>query len=237
MMRLTFASYNIHKGVGADRRRDPARICDVIDELGADVVALQEVDIRLGTRAAVLDRADLARRGWQVAAIPMKPASMGWHGNALLVREGIVIGAVEGDDLPRLEPRGAVRAKLSASGREICVTGMHLDLSGIRRKRQFAHLCQAGRASGLPAVMLGDCNEWMRPMGGDRGLAAHWQVIAPGRSFPAQRPMLSLDRVMHTPHWRLEQARVHVSHLARQASDHLPIVATLSLDEAELPAK
>lgn len=231
-MRLTFASYNIHKGIGADRRRDPDRIIEVIDELEADVVALQEVDLRMGNRAAVLDREELAARGWQVAARPTRPASMGWHGNALLVRQGLEVVEVEAQTLPQLEPRGALRATLKKGGRELCVTAMHLDLSGLTRKRQFAHLCNASRAPGLPAVMLGDCNEWLRPFGGERGLAAHWEMVEPGRSFPSQRPLLALDRVLHTGHWELEEAEVHSSSLARQASDHLPIRARLRLLES-----
>ncbi|MGB3798047.1 MAG: endonuclease/exonuclease/phosphatase family protein, partial [Alteraurantiacibacter sp.] len=158
-----------------------------------------------------------------------KPASMGWHGNALLVRDHINVLKVDAETLPRLEPRGAVRVKLEAVGHEICVTCMHLDLSGLRRKRQFAHLCNNSRAPGLPAVMMGDCNEWIRPIGGERGLAAHWQMVEPGKSFPARRPLLALDRVMHTPHWKLRAAEVHSSRLARQASDHLPIKAALDL--------
>ncbi|MGB3165667.1 MAG: endonuclease/exonuclease/phosphatase family protein [Alteraurantiacibacter sp.] len=228
-MRLTFASYNIHKGIGADRRRDPDRIVQVIGELDADIVALQEVDERFGSRRSVLDRRALEALDWQIASIPIKPASMGWHGNALLVREGLDIVDVEADHLPKLEPRGAVRATVMAGSQPICVTGMHLDLSGLRRKRQFAHLCNASRAPGLPAVMMGDCNEWVRPLGGTRGLAAHWGMVEPGKSFPARGPLLALDRIMHTPHWRLERAEVHVSPLARQASDHLPIRATLTL--------
>jgi len=228
-MRLTFASYNIHKGVGIDGRRDPDRVVEVIGELDADVIALQEVDERFGSRRAVLDVKALTEGGWQIAAHPTKPASMGWHGNALLVREGLEIRQVEAESLPQLEPRGAIRAKLGAGDHEICVTCMHLDLSGLLRKRQFAHLCNNSRAPGLPAVMLGDCNEWIKPIGGERGLAAHWEMVEPGRSFPARRPLLPLDRLMHTPHWRLEEAKVHASPLARQASDHLPIKVALSL--------
>ncbi|MGB3797053.1 MAG: endonuclease/exonuclease/phosphatase family protein, partial [Alteraurantiacibacter sp.] len=81
-MQLTFASYNIHKGIGADRRLDPDRILAVIEEVGADIIALQEVDERFGTRRAVLDKGEIAKLGWQVASHPTKPASMGWHGNA-----------------------------------------------------------------------------------------------------------------------------------------------------------
>ena len=53
-------SYNIHKAVGTDMRRDPARVVRVIAEMGADIVALQEVDRRFGDRRGVLDPAHLA---------------------------------------------------------------------------------------------------------------------------------------------------------------------------------
>lgn len=52
---ITVASYNIHKGVGTDRRRDLRRTAAVIAELDADLVALQEADRRFGDRAGLLD--------------------------------------------------------------------------------------------------------------------------------------------------------------------------------------
>ncbi|MEL7014297.1 MAG: endonuclease/exonuclease/phosphatase family protein, partial [Pseudomonadota bacterium] len=48
-MRVT--SYNIRKAVGLDWRRDAGRIVDVLGEIDADVVVLQEADKRLGARA------------------------------------------------------------------------------------------------------------------------------------------------------------------------------------------
>ncbi len=46
------ATYNIRKAIGTDRRRSPERILDVLAELDADVVALQEADRRFGPRLA-----------------------------------------------------------------------------------------------------------------------------------------------------------------------------------------
>ena len=40
---LKVATWNIHGAVGTDRRYAPARIVDVLGEIGADIVALQEV--------------------------------------------------------------------------------------------------------------------------------------------------------------------------------------------------
>ena len=54
-MQLKVASYNIRKAVGLDWRRRPARVLDVLNEIGADIVALQEVDRRFGSRISALD--------------------------------------------------------------------------------------------------------------------------------------------------------------------------------------
>ena len=43
MTPLVVASYNIHRGVGLDRRRDLDRIGKVIGEINPDVIGLQEV--------------------------------------------------------------------------------------------------------------------------------------------------------------------------------------------------
>jgi endonuclease/exonuclease/phosphatase family metal-dependent hydrolase len=53
-VKIKVASYNIHKAVGLDRRRDHERILRVLLEVDADVVALQEVDRRFGRRMAAL---------------------------------------------------------------------------------------------------------------------------------------------------------------------------------------
>ena len=161
-MRLTFASYNIHKAVGLDRRRDPDRIIAVLRELHADVIALQECDRRFGERESVLPKALLDDTPWRPAEVTRRPRSLGWHGNALLVRRDIEIVEAEPIHLPMLEPRGAVRADLLLAGRRLRVLGMHLDLSGLRRKDQVGavlrHCGDCGPA--CPTVMMGDFNQW-----------------------------------------------------------------------------
>ena len=154
-MQLTFASYNIHKAVGLDRRRDPERILAVLREIDADVIALQEADRRFGDRASVLPRQLIDdHTPWRTVPLQMRPDSIGWHGNALLVRRGIEIVHAEPVRLPMLEPRGAVCAKLVAGGRELCVVGMHLDLSGLRRRRQLRAVPRRADGRFQPVVAL-----------------------------------------------------------------------------------
>lgn len=231
-MELTFASYNIHKAVGLDRRRDPERILSILHEIDADVIALQEADRRFGRRESVLPLSLLDDLG-NYRAVPLnhRPDSLGWHGNALLVRRGFTVAEAGVVPLPTLEPRGAVRADLLIDGRRVRVVGMHLDLSGLRRRQQartiLAHVGACG--AGCPTVLMGDFNEWSLHAGALREFAAPWRVLAPGRSFPSRRPVAQLDRIVISPEWTLRAAHVHHSALAAVGSDHLPVLARLAL--------
>jgi endonuclease/exonuclease/phosphatase family metal-dependent hydrolase len=227
-MQITFASYNIHKAVGVDGKRDADRIIRVLHEIGADVVALQEADRRFGQRESVLPRALLEEAQWQVVPVAERARSIGWHGNALLVRRGIDVLDSDRIALPALEPRGAVRAGLALEGHGFCVAGMHLDLSGLLRRRQIGTVCEVMNGAG-PCVLLGDLNEWSLRGGALGAFGQHWHVLAPGRSFPGTRPLAQLDRVVHSHHWRLDECQVHHSALAVAASDHLPVMARLTL--------
>jgi endonuclease/exonuclease/phosphatase family metal-dependent hydrolase len=229
-LRLKLASYNIHKAVGADGRRDADRILRVIHELGADVIALQEVDLRFGTRASVLPRAMVEEHGYAIAPLCTRPASMGWHGNAVLVRRHVEILDACPIALPMLEPRGAVRVELRCENKRFRVAGMHLDLSGLRRRHQIRSvLSDFESREPCPAVMLGDFNEWSPRGGSMREFGPAWQAIAPGKSFPSRRPLAPLDRIAVSKGWNCFAHGVHHSALAAAASDHLPIWAELEL--------
>ena len=230
-MRLTFASYNIHKAVGTDGRRDADRIITVLREIDADIIALQEVDRRIGQRASVLDRAALDDTPWKPVDVARRPRSLGWHGNALLVRRRFRVLDTHPLDLPTLEPRGAACADVEVDGVRIRIAGMHLDLSGLRRRDQIKavlrHIAQC--TPSCPAVLLGDFNQWGNQTGAMKEFADGWHVLDTGRSFPSRRPIARLDRIVTSPEWGCLEQHVHHSAMAAQASDHLPIVAELEL--------
>lgn len=232
-MQIKFASYNIHKAVGLDRRRDHERILRVLLEIDADVVALQEVDRRFGQRMAVLPL-DAIHAATDYVPVPlsMKPHSLGWHGNALLVRRGIELIEAAPVPLPMLEPRGAIRADLRVEGHRVRAFGMHLDLSGLRRRHQIRSVlshCITCRDH-LPTVIMGDFNEWSQRGGSLREFDDNvWQVLTPGRSFPSRRPMASLDRIIVSSEWAVLGTNVHHSPLSATGSDHLPVFARLKL--------
>jgi endonuclease/exonuclease/phosphatase family metal-dependent hydrolase len=229
-VRIKFASYNIHKAVGLDRRRDPERIFAVLREIDADIIALQEVDRRYGRRESVLPIAAIEHSHYRAVRLQMRPDSLGWHGNALLVRRGLDVGEASAIPLPTLEPRGAVRADVLVEGRRIRVVGMHLDLSGLRRRHQVRGvLANLEECDPVPTVIMGDTNEWARSGGCFREFDAQWSVLCPGRSFPSRRPLANLDRIVASRTWQLAETKVHRSALSVLASDHLPVWAALDL--------
>jgi endonuclease/exonuclease/phosphatase family metal-dependent hydrolase len=238
-----FASYNIHKCVGTDRRFDPSRILAVIAEVAPDVIAIQEADRRFGDRGALLD---LDRLHDETGLVPVRiengHSGHGWHGNLVLVREGAVKGLHQ-IRLPGLEPRGALVVDIDLAAGPVRVVAAHLGLLRQSRLRQIEALLHHAREStGRPVVLMGDLNEWRRQ---GRSSLVHTQtVFGPlGRgvpSFPAYFPVLALDRVFVLPSEIVEATEAHVSPLARVASDHLPVKARIRLDHplacAERPA-
>jgi endonuclease/exonuclease/phosphatase family metal-dependent hydrolase len=247
---ITVASYNMRKAIGLDRRRDPQRVLDVLHEIDADVVALQEADKRFGGRGAavphelidthgvykpvhlgvrhrrVLDKA----RKHTDKLLKLNTRNIGWHGNAILVKRHIGVLDCAVLELPTLEPRGAVMAELLIGDRPVRVVGMHLDLSGIWRRRQMRTILEAiaSRPQRMPTVLMGDTNEWRTVAGCLKELEPEFHVAPTGPSFHARHPVAALDRIIVHKDFRIEAAGVHMSHNARRASDHLPIWARLS---------
>jgi endonuclease/exonuclease/phosphatase family metal-dependent hydrolase len=228
---LKVASYNIRKAIGTDRRRAPERIIDVLNELDADVIALQEADRRFGIRHAVLpDRLLEAHSDYRAVPLPARTESMGWHGNALLVRRAQHHAASDVIHLPCLEPRGAVMASLDVKGVKLRVVGMHLDLSGLWRRRQAAavlhqvDLLQAHDPAHA-TILMGDTNEWTAQRGCLADFARHYEIAPCGRSYHARRLIAALDRIMWRGDLALADSGVHATPLSRRASDHLPVWA------------
>lgn len=230
---IKVASYNMRKGIGLDRRRDPGRVLAVLGELDADIVALQEADRRFGTRASAIPPHMFAEHSDYVPVeLTDRPHSIGWHGNALLVRRGIAVEESHALHLPTLEPRGAVAATLRIGDRRLRVVGMHLDISGLRRRQQArAILHHIAEGEPLPTILMGDCNEWRNRGGCLHDFGEHHRAVDTGHSFHSRRPVARLDRIFASPDLHAIDAGVHQSALAARASDHLPIWARFT--EAE----
>lgn len=230
--RLTVASYNVHKCVGTDGRFMPERIAEVVGELGADVVALQEADRRFGRRSGLLDPQVLERK---TGLVPLPasdlPDGLGWHGNALLVRPDMLPARLRRLSLPGAEPRGAVIAELALPGGSLRVVAAHLGLLRRCRARQAAAILEAiAEGDAMPTLLLGDLNEWRPRAAPLRALEPVFGTAPLGpASFPARLPVLALDRILGWPSGIVGNVEVHESALARIASDHLPLKASIAL--------
>lgn len=235
-----FASYNIHKCVGTDGRFDPDRIAAVIAEIGPDVIALQEADRRFGDRAGLLDldRIEANTGLVPVPGINGHARSHGWHGNLVLVREGLVRDLRQ-LRLPGLEPRGAIVVDLGLRDGHVRLMAAHLGLLRQSRLLQVeALLAHAGQVSDRPVILMGDMNEWRRMNRSalrrfDTGFGALGPSVP---SFPSYFPMLPLDRIIARPARILDRMQAHDTPLARIASDHLPVKASIRLAEASVTA-
>ena len=247
---ITVASYNMRKAIGLDRRRDPQRVLDVLHQIDADIVALQEADKRFGGRGSavphelidthgvykpvhlgvrhkrVLDKA----RKHTDRLFKVNTRNIGWHGNAILVKRHIGVLGCTALDLPTLEPRGAVMAEVLIDETPLRVVGMHLDLSGLWRRRQMRAILDAiaERPQKMPTVLMGDTNEWRTVAGCLTELEPEFHIAPTGPSFHARHPVAQLDRIIVHKDLNIEAAGVHMSAAARRASDHLPIWARLS---------
>ena len=229
---IKVATYNIRKAVGLDQRRNPARILSVLKEINADIIALQEVDRRFGARVSALPLEMLeAETSWMPVPMHFRPAAIGWHGNAILIRKGIEVRLADPIDMPTLEPRGAVMAELSVGGHALRVIGVHLDLSGLWRRKQIRALLAAIDASPrhMPTVMMGDFNQWSDSGALSELAFHHHRLVQTPKSFHSARPVARLDRIIVSHDVKVTEADAHISALSRQASDHLPLWATIEI--------
>ncbi len=249
---ITVASYNMRKAIGIDRRRRPDRVLAVLQEIDADIVALQEADKRFGTRASAVPHALIDDHGLYkpvefgvshsrlAHALPfgeqleerlgLVTKNLGWHGNAILVKREVEVTGYEALDLPTLEPRGAVLAELDVRGMELRVVGMHLDLSGLWRKRQVRSILDHidRRHRRMPTIIMGDTNEWRESGGVLKEFLPGFQLAETGLSFHARRPVAALDRIIVDRQLKIAACGVHHSAAAAKASDHLPVWARVS---------
>lgn len=231
---LVIASYNIHKCVGTDGRRDPGRIVDVIGEIGPDVIALQEVDTRFGERKGLLHLERLEREHGLVPVPLSKPSTAhGWHGNIVLYRKGLVSDVHE-IRLPGLEPRGALVTELDfEDDKGVRIIAAHFGLLRRSREQQArAIVDHLGRNKDRPTLVLGDLNEWR--VGAKSALNGFSPAFGPlppsAPSFPSRLPFLSLDRIISNRPGLIGDVVAHETPLSRVASDHLPVTTTLLYD-------
>ena len=244
-MKLRLLTWNIHKGIGGvDRRYRPERVIAVIEHYRPDIVLLQEVDE--GARRSHFHRqVDLLGEALDMRhrcyGVNVKLRRKGQYGNAILSRWPLA--DVRNIDLtiPPKKPRGCLyarcRVRRGKHSRSLILFNFHLGLSGFERSMQMKRFLKSHPFARFharsPIVIGGDFNDvWgtlgrklLRPAGFDRsGHMVH--------TYPAVMPARPLDGVFvrgDLASIRCFRSRMKV---AREASDHLPLISDLRMDWA-----
>ncbi len=224
------ASYNVHRWTGINGRAapDPARAAFVISELGADIIALQEVLRPFGAEDPL---ARLANALHLYAAFGVtRIHTRGELGNAILSRWPVKSAYTVDLTFSRIERRAAVVVQIEGE-RDLSVVATHLALVDRTRRQQVKTLLELPQIRDNPVVLVGDMNAWRRCKATrelDRELdTAHHNRAWP-LTFPSTRPMLALDRI-YAQDAKVIDLRAHATAASHRASDHLPIVARVSL--------
>jgi endonuclease/exonuclease/phosphatase family metal-dependent hydrolase len=223
------ASYNIHGCIGIDRRHDPGRVAQVIREIGADVLSLQELHAH-GVGPTPTDEIQFLAAGAECEVVTGTTfvGPRGAYGIALFSRLPIL--AVRRIDLsvPMREPRCALDIDVTADRGVLRVITTHLGLAPWERRIQVQRLIEAIiQDPSRLTVILGDINEWFFLARTLRQLGAHFGRSSTVRTWPSWWPCLALDRLWVHPPEALISVGTHTSAAARRASDHLPLVGII----------
>ena len=236
-------TYNVHGCRGMDNRLSPRRIARVISEFEPDIIALQELDVGR-SRSDFLDQAHAISRALEMDFHfdPAVQVEEERYGNAIL--SSLPLKLVKSIRFPMVdgggtERRSALWVEVDVDGQPVQVINTHLGLHRVERLRHSEILSgpdwiPAARARG-PVVLCGDLNtsprsevyklfrsqlEDVQPKVEQRKKASTW----PGK-FPFRR----LDYVFTSEDLKVQGAYVPVTSLTKIASDHLPVVADLTV--------
>lgn len=237
---LRCATWNVHRAKGMDGKIDAARIVDTIAQdlnpLKLDILALQEADGECRPHARIFDVHQIARlSGLEYIhdpALVWGPQSDGFLGTILFMSSSLRRMHADVIDLPGHCHRGAISVEVVCGERPCRIISTHLSLTQPLRALQMRIIGQyMRRRPEMQTILLGDLNEW-RPWGGAMlhsalvGTKLRGPAVA---TFPSNRPILPLDRILTDGAGVVETIRAVKTPRTRIASDHLPLEATVTV--------
>lgn len=230
---MKVGSYNIRHGRGMDDKVDLARTVDVLRRLNADVIGLQEVDLRAARSGGVNQAHELGRAlGYHAAFGAFMDLQGGKYGMGLLSKHPII--ATRSILLPEgNEPRVALLAMIRLPNeRVVAAVNVHFDWveDDTFRFAQASHLAKELEKLDVPFVVMGDFNDEApsRTLALFRGIATECRKRGSRLTYSSTKPEREIDYVFvgRPNRWRSGSARVIAE---RHASDHRPIVADATL--------
>jgi len=234
--------YNIHAGKDAGGVDNLARVADLVREVRADLVLLQEVD-RGTRRSGGVDQPDVLARGTGFSAAFGKTLDYdgGEYGIATLSRWPIArhelirlpVDPPQQRSGGSYEPRGAQRVVVRAPGGDITVVNTHLDASrdDHYRRQEIRTVLATARDAPAPVLVGGDLNSTpdseVQVATRAAGLRDAWLECGRGEglTYPATTPTKRIDYLYLSGAASCAAGLV----LETQASDHRPVLVTVRL--------
>ena len=242
-MQLRVVTYNVHRCRGLDRRVRPARIVEVLREIDADIIALQEVlSLQGGLREKDQARFISEELEMTCALGGTRVHKGALYGNVVLSRLPLVETRNYDISVRGREERGCMRADISANGSGVLhIFNVHLGTAFVERRHQGRKLVNEAILNNDELIgariMLGDFNEWTRGLT-TKLLASHLVSadirthLKRSRTYPWVLPLMHLDHIYFDDSLDLERMRLHKSRVALVASDHLPLVADFRIPKS-----
>ncbi len=239
--KFRIVTYNVHKCRGIDRKLSVARIVEVLREIDADIVALQEV-LCIQGRDGESDQAHFIARelGFNFRMGENRKLLGGLYGNVVLSRLPLLDSHNHDISVSGREERGCLRVDVDLGLKNpLHVYNVHLGTSFVERRNQARKLISEAILEDAtvpgPRIMLGDFNEWTRGLA-TRVLTEHFQCadirqrMRRSGTYPGVLPLLHLDHIYFDETLKLQHTHLHRSRTALVASDHLPICADFRVD-------
>jgi endonuclease/exonuclease/phosphatase family metal-dependent hydrolase len=229
-------TYNIHTGVGMDKKLDLQRIADVINHERPDLVGLQEVDRGVKRTEGKDEIVELARMTHMDYAFAHNlDYQGGQYGVAILSRFLILKPEhTEFENKREAERRGMLRVEVDAGGRRVNFVTTHLDPQNddgrLFETQQLLKFLENVRGT---IIVVGDWND--EPTGAAYKLmltkfADAWSDSRPkgeGLSYPADKPVKRIDYLFYRPADGVRAQKAWT--VNTRASDHVPVLADLEL--------
>ena len=230
-------TYNIHVGVGMDKKLDLSRIAGVINSQHPDLVGLQEVDRGVERTQRIDEIAEIAKMTRMDYAFAFNLRYQGGqYGVAILSRYPIrAIDHRLYKNRREAERRGFIRIEVNLAGSVLNFVTTHLDYQyEDGRVVETQQLLSTLKDVKGPLVLVGDFNDvpageacqLMRQTFDDE-----WSSTRPGDegfSYPADKPTKRIDYIFTRRSDRIKARRAWI--VETLASDHVPVVAELEVE-------
>lgn len=245
-MSIRVMTYNIHSCAGMDGKVRPERVARVINQFDPDVVAVQEVDCHR-PRTGGHDQAQLIADHLRMNHVfeAMFEEEKERYGIAIfskhpltLVKAGYLTKAQSG--IFR-EARGAIWVRVDMEGRKLFhFINTHFGLGRGERVRQVRELLGPSWLGAIPrnepVILCGDLNAGPKSpvfrqlqdrLNDCQGTCDGAVAKA---TFSSVNPILRLDHIFVSNHFRVQSVEVPRSPTAVVASDHLPVCVELGIE-------